>query len=235
MARLNGRLTYANAVATLALFISLGGSGYAAVQLSANSVHSREIADHQVKSADIARNAVTSAAVRDHSLLGKDFRAGQLPTGASGPQGLPGPAGRDGSDGKDGGAGPAGPFSDALPSGKTMRGVFAGQDNDSGATGYSWAAISFPFAMASAPAKNVIEPLGAATPQCPGSVSDPQAAAGQLCVYLQYGGTSPGTHGVFNPTAGMTDDYTSSRWGAVLFTSSASYAHLAGTWAATAP
>src|SRR4051794_27501874 len=45
------RLSYANVVATLALFIALGGSGYAAVELR----------DGQVKTRHLAKNAVTGA------------------------------------------------------------------------------------------------------------------------------------------------------------------------------
>jgi hypothetical protein len=68
------RLTYANVVASLALFLALGGVSYAAVTLPKNSVGSK-----QIKS-----NAVTSSKVKDGSLLGKDFKAGQLPTGPKG-------------------------------------------------------------------------------------------------------------------------------------------------------
>jgi hypothetical protein len=41
--RLADRLTYANVVATMALFISLGGASYAAVVLPANSVGTRQL------------------------------------------------------------------------------------------------------------------------------------------------------------------------------------------------
>jgi hypothetical protein len=44
MSRLIPRLSYANVVATLALFIALGGATYAAVELPANSVGVRQIA-----------------------------------------------------------------------------------------------------------------------------------------------------------------------------------------------
>jgi hypothetical protein len=41
--RLTDRLTYANAMATMALFISLGGASYAAVSLPANSVGPKQL------------------------------------------------------------------------------------------------------------------------------------------------------------------------------------------------
>ena len=82
------RPTYANVVATLALFIALGGSSYAALKLPANSV--------------------TSAQVKNGSLLKKDFKAGQLPKGAKGAKGAKGDKGAPGDRGATGAAGPAG-------------------------------------------------------------------------------------------------------------------------------
>lgn len=99
------KLTYANVVASLALFIALGGSSYAAIELRKNSVTSASIGREQVKGPDIAKNAITTPKVKDFSLLANDFRAGQLPagpagargergeTGPRGPQGLPGLSG----------------------------------------------------------------------------------------------------------------------------------------------
>jgi hypothetical protein len=78
------------AVALLALFVSLGGSSYATVKLSKNSVRSAQIKDGEVKRADLARNAVSTAQVADGSLRSADFKPGQLPAG---PQGPPGPKG----------------------------------------------------------------------------------------------------------------------------------------------
>jgi hypothetical protein len=97
-----------NLVAYLALFAALGGTSYAAIKLPRNSVGK----------AQIRRNAVTSAKVRDRSLLARDFKKGQLPagkagaTGPAGPQGgigLQGPAGQDGAPGANGAQGSAGP------------------------------------------------------------------------------------------------------------------------------
>ena len=105
-----GRLTYANVMASVAVFIAIGGGAYAA-GLAKNSVKSKHIKDSGVKTVDLARSAVTSAKVADGSLLGKDFAAGALPqgergpagqTGAPGATGPAGTAGRDGVDGRDG-------------------------------------------------------------------------------------------------------------------------------------
>ena len=90
MSRLRAHLTYANVMATIALFVALGGSSYAAIALTKNSVKSKHIGKGQVKRSDLGRNAVTTAKVKNRSLLAKDFRAGQLPSGAPGIQGPPG-------------------------------------------------------------------------------------------------------------------------------------------------
>jgi hypothetical protein len=109
--------TYANVMATLAVFVALGGSSYAAVTLSQNSVKSRHIGKGQVRKSDIARNAVTSSQIRDGSLLAQDFKAGQLGTGASGTTGPTGPAGPAGPSGPAGPAGPSGPSGVEGPTG----------------------------------------------------------------------------------------------------------------------
>jgi hypothetical protein len=80
-------------VAFTALVVSLGGNSYAAVKLAKNSVVSETIKNRQVKRVDLARDAVGSEQVAAGSLLATDFKAGQLPAGAPGPQGPQGPKG----------------------------------------------------------------------------------------------------------------------------------------------
>jgi hypothetical protein len=108
LAQLRQRLTYASVVSTLCLFIVLGGSAFAAVTLTKNSVRSVHIKNGQVKRPDVARNAINSSKVRDASLLAQDFAAGQLPVGPQGPSGPPGPQGAAGPQGPTGAAGAPG-------------------------------------------------------------------------------------------------------------------------------
>jgi hypothetical protein len=90
MEKLRPKLTYANVIATLALFLALGGgAAYAAIHLGQNSVGTKQL----------KRNAVTGVKVKDGSLLAGDFKAGQLPAGERGPQGLPGAPGSPGAPG----------------------------------------------------------------------------------------------------------------------------------------
>ena len=73
------RLSYANVAATLALVIAIGGGTvYAAVQLSKNSVKSRHIAPKAVKNSDIAPNAVTSPKIKNKTVGAGDLTIGLL-------------------------------------------------------------------------------------------------------------------------------------------------------------
>lgn len=97
--KLRPRSAY-DVVALLALFVALGGTTYAAATIGAgdikdNAVRSRHIKDAQVKNSDLAANSVATGKVIDHSLLKRDFKAGQLPKGDTGPQG-PGAVSLDG-------------------------------------------------------------------------------------------------------------------------------------------
>jgi hypothetical protein len=76
--RLRSHLTYANVMATLAVFVALGGGTYAAFHLPKDSVRSKQIKNGQVKSVDLATGAVNSANVADGSLTGTDIDESSL-------------------------------------------------------------------------------------------------------------------------------------------------------------
>jgi hypothetical protein len=80
-------------VSCVALFVALGGSSYAAVRLSKNSVKSVHIAPGAVRSSDIARNAIRSSRVLDGTLGTADFGPGVLLKGDTGATGQEGPIG----------------------------------------------------------------------------------------------------------------------------------------------
>jgi hypothetical protein len=88
MTRLRARLTYANVIATVALFVALGGSSYAAIKLPKNSVGAKQI----------KAGAVGASEVKEGSLGTSDFKSSQLqalqgPRGAQGAPGAPGVSG----------------------------------------------------------------------------------------------------------------------------------------------
>ena len=75
------RLSYANVMATLALFVALGGVGYAAVHLRRDSVGSRQIKENAVKASEQAPNSVDGSNVIDESLGGADIADGSIGSG----------------------------------------------------------------------------------------------------------------------------------------------------------
>src|SRR4051794_16780029 len=129
MARFRLHVSYANVMATLALFIALGGGAYAAIRLP--------------------KNSVTTIQVRNGSLLAKDFHSGQLkagPAGQAGAKGATGPQGVQGDRGLGGPAGPPGLTGDP------------GAKGDKGDTGAAGSALGFAYIGANgsvARAKNI--------------------------------------------------------------------------------
>lgn len=96
----------ATCIALVALFVALGGTGYAVTQIDRNSVGTKQL----------KKDAVTSPKVKDGSLQAADFAAGQLPAGAAGAKGdtgAAGPKGDAGAKGDTGATGPAGPSTGA--------------------------------------------------------------------------------------------------------------------------
>jgi hypothetical protein len=86
------RLTYANVMSSIAVFLILGGAT-AFAALGKNSVGSKQLKKNAVTTAKIKKDAVTAAKIKDGSLLGTDFAAGQLPAGPKGDTGPKGDVG----------------------------------------------------------------------------------------------------------------------------------------------
>src|SRR3954454_1733710 len=121
-------------VAYLALFAALGGSAYAAVQLTGKNIKDgtitgKDVKNHSLGTAKLSRTVVSSIA------------SGRGPAGPQGPQGERGATGADGptgATGPKGGTGPAGPQGAQGP---------AGPEGPSGISGYAVvtsAAVSVP-------------------------------------------------------------------------------------------
>jgi hypothetical protein len=204
----------ATVLAALALVMALGGTGYAAITLPANSVGTTQL----------KKDAVTSLKVKNGSLLKADFKAGQVPAGATGPAGPAGPAGAAGAAGAAGPAGPAGPFPDALPSGKTVRGAYNIGATAAAAGALANTSISFIYALGAAPTVKIVLQGAAAPAECPGNATFPQAQAGVLCIYEESR----------TNTAGVTLNAVN-RSGATIFVNSTAAGGFFsyGTWAAT--
>ena len=101
MRRLQQRLTYGHVVATMALFIALGGTSYAVSQLHRDSVGSAQIKRGAVGPSELRRSAVSSRAIRNGSISVRDMSRGARSAlrgakGDPGPMGAPGPKGETG-------------------------------------------------------------------------------------------------------------------------------------------
>jgi hypothetical protein len=78
----------------VALFVALGGTGYAAVTITG-----KDVKNGSLTTKDIKNNSLTSSDVKDRSLRLRDFRSGELSNGQRGPAGPAGPAGAAGAAG----------------------------------------------------------------------------------------------------------------------------------------
>lgn len=97
MKQIKKRLTYANVMSSIAVFLVLGGAtAIAAGQLGKNSVGSKQLKKNAVTTAKIKNGAVTGAKVKPGSLTAANFAAGQLPAGPKGDKGAPGAPGAPG-------------------------------------------------------------------------------------------------------------------------------------------
>lgn len=74
------KLTYANVMATIAVFIALGGASYAALKLPKNSVSAKQLKKNAVTTAKIKKEAVTAAKVKKGTLTGTQINASTLGT-----------------------------------------------------------------------------------------------------------------------------------------------------------
>lgn len=191
-------------ISLVALFVALGGTGYAALRLPRNSVGTAQIRSGAVTGVKIRNGVVTAAKVKNGTLTGAKLRNGTVTAGKIDVRGLTVPNATHSTEAVTAmtaatastattatSATTAGTATTAsspgtLASGKTETGVYsvdfvAAAKGDSGS-----AAISFAFPLASAPA---VEWLGPNTSDsnCPGSATNPQAAAGHLCVYASTG------------------------------------------------
>ncbi len=108
--RSRSRLTYANIMATIAVFIALGGVSYAAVTLPKNSVGRAQIKRNAVTGLKVNGSSLAGSDIRNSSLTGSDVKDGSLTAkdfngsvqGAKGPSGAQGPKGDSGADGAPG-------------------------------------------------------------------------------------------------------------------------------------
>jgi hypothetical protein len=77
MRRLVDRLSYANVIATLALFVALGGTSYAVLHVS-----SKDVVDNSLRSRDVRNDTLRSRDIRNRTIRARDVRRDSLGSGA---------------------------------------------------------------------------------------------------------------------------------------------------------
>jgi hypothetical protein len=250
------RLSWTHGVAVLALMLALSGGAYAAGRFVITST--KQISPKVLKA--------LKGKPGPRGASGAAGASGT--TGPGGPQGPAGPAGAPGKPGEKGAQGvpgergeegpPGSPWSvgGTLPSGKSEKGAWAfgpiaAEALPSSEIQVATASFTIPLKAAlSASEVHYIDPAGKevvfeeeelkekTSTACTGSVSDPVAEAGNLCVYAAEETGAVSFDGfISNPAAaGTAPEEGAGTTGAVLFVQrTGSEVRLRGTWAVTAP
>jgi hypothetical protein len=80
MSKLRKRLSFANVMSVIAVFIALGGSSYAISKLPKNSVGPKQLKKNAVTTAKIKNKAVTGAKIKPGTITGTQVNASTLGT-----------------------------------------------------------------------------------------------------------------------------------------------------------
>lgn len=209
------RLTYANVMSSIAVFLVVAGGTAFAASLGKESVGTKQL----------KKSAVTPAKLSP--------AAKKALTGSQGPKGdtgTPGLKGEKGEKGEKGDTGPAGPLTEVLPSGKTERGMYVFNGTRPAGSSYTPNfSISYPFPVNFTPKVTFIHVGDPTTTECTGSTEAPTAVAGALCIYESR------DDGGFSTGAGLEPKTV--HFGAYLFVSATAGDNyeVEGSYAVTAP
>jgi hypothetical protein len=166
----------ATVVASLALVFAMTGGAYAAghyLITSTKQISPRVL--KQLKGANGANGA--------NGASGAAGAAGATgPGGPQGPQGPKGETGAKGENGKNGTNGTTG-FTETLPSEKTEKGDWSVSGIASSEFQFMVASVSFVIPLAKAPTPILVRKGAPTPPHCTGSLSEPGAEPGFLCVF----------------------------------------------------
>lgn len=235
--RILSRLSSAHVLASVALFLSLGGGAYAAATITSKdikkgAVRSKQIKNQSIRLSDISRSARTQ-------LRGSGGSVGpQGPRGVPGLKGATGKRGKRGPTGKQGPQGPAGTYPETLPSGKTIHGAYAVTGTAGAAAQAIESGVTFPIALSAVPTVHFVSAGTPAPADCPGSVSQPAASPGHLCVFESQVTGPARPREIFDPARADADGNASAGlygFGIRVTADGAASVGSQGTWAATAP
>ena len=80
MKQIRKRLTYANVMSSIAVFLVLGGATALAAGLAKNSVGTKQLKKNAVTAAKIKKNAVTTEKIQNGAVTGAKLNVGSIPT-----------------------------------------------------------------------------------------------------------------------------------------------------------
>ena len=124
MNRLWSKLSFANVMATIAVFAALAGGSYAAVKIGTKQLKNDSVTSAKIKNGTIVKKDIKRATRRA-------LRGAKGPAGPAGPRGADGPAGPTGPAGPEGPAGEKGATGDAriTPAGRLVSSPPTGSDD----------------------------------------------------------------------------------------------------------
>jgi trimeric autotransporter adhesin len=206
IAAIRRRLTYSNTIATLALFIALGGAAVAAglprnsvgtkqlkrravtaAKLAPKSVVSGKIGPNAVGPGNIGNGAVTTAKLAQGSVIASTIKNGVVTTNKLTNEAVTTAKLANGSVTAAKLGGEVGPLLGTLKAGQTLRGTL-----DVGGTAtvggeLARGGVSYQFPLLNAATATVLKP-GQTSPNCAGvsggNNQTPQATGGNLCIYV---------------------------------------------------
>jgi len=240
MFSLRNRFGIPGVISVIALVFAMFGGAYAA----SNSGGGEQLADASKRAKK--KKKAKRGPRGPRGAKGAKGEAG--PAGPAGPQGVPGAKGADGAPGAKGDVGATGAMgvtgakgatgtdgtfsTEPLPSGETLTGVWVGSAGSAGVP--VGPQISFPIALGGElTASHFVAPAATPPAECPGSLSEPKAATGHLCVYAEETSgvvtSPPALYGTIVPIGGTT------KYGAYVSFFSSGVASVKGTWAVTGP
>jgi hypothetical protein len=206
--RMRKRITYTNIALTLVLLFAMTGGAYAAKRYVITSTS--QISPKVLRALEGKSGATGSAGAPGAAGAKGETGAKGEPgaNGGAGTAGVAGLQGKEGAEGPEGSEGPQGPKGQqgepwtaggVLPKGSSEKGVWAADGPPSpGLAGIVDASVSFGIPLKAAPTAHVIEPGEMPPAGCKGSVTEPEAESGNLCVFvaehihiLAIGTTSP--------------------------------------------
>jgi hypothetical protein len=182
--RLRSKLTYANVMATIAVFLVLTGIGFAVAKLPRKSVGNKQLKNNAVTSKKIHKDAVNASKIKTGAVGRSEIASGAVSTSEISNQAVT----------RNKIADSAIPLLGTLRTGQTLRGSFniGGAPGGAGVESHQGYSFQFPFNNSpTSGAANVIDlianPTGT-TANCSGlsggNGQTPNAAAGQLCIYI---------------------------------------------------